>query len=623
MIPADPAAAAGISTVQDAAIAAEARDLLARGQAPLACELLRPRLDRGDVPAPLRYLAALAQARVGALDSADRWVGTLSGDMAAADLRSDVLALGGRIAKDRWSRLPPGPARDAAADAAIRAYQQAWDESRDPFPGVNAATLLAISGDRSAAHALAESVRARCESADNPQLPLWREATLGELCVLLGDFDEAARHYAAAARAAGARRGDVASMRRQLRLMRQALAIPLFVDEALHVPRVVVCAGHMIDRPGRAAVRFPPQLAGPLQQALREVVNAMEAGVGYCSAACGTDLLFVEAMLERGAEVHLVLPFAAGDFRALCVDYAGPEWGERFDRVLKEVNSLTCVVDENFLGDTELFEHAGRLMQGAAWLRAEALQTEAVMLSVMDPDALPLPGGTRALSQAWEALGRRIHVIDLVTLRRDTRTPVGAGQASPDASLPVRSGMLRREIAAMLFADMVGFSKLQEEDTPAYLTHFLGAIAELLERFPTAPLAINTWGDGVFVAFASAGDAASFALDVRDAVRGKDWAASGLPGDTRIRIGMHVGPVFRVCDPLTGRMNVFGSHVTRAARIEPIVPPGDILVSEEMACVLAAERNDRIATDYLGRTPLAKAYTSRVLYRLRRWNEAE
>lgn len=175
----------------------------------------------------------------------------------------------------------------------------------------------------------------------------------------------------------------------------------------------------------------------------------------------------------------------------------------------------------------------------------------------------------------------------------------------------------------MLFADVVGFSKLAEEDTPAFVLNFFGAIAEIVRHSERKPAFVNTWGDGLFMVFNDVDDGATFALQLCDAVRRTDWPAYGLPEGTSIRIGMHTGPVFQALDPLIQRLNYFGSHVNRAARIEPVAAPGSVYASSELAFVLAASGSAHFVTDYLGLLPLAKGFGSSALYRLRRADEAE
>ena len=102
-----------------------------------------------------------------------------------------------------------------------------------------------------------------------------------------------------------------------------------------------------------------------------------------------------------------------------------------------------------------------------------------------------------------------------------------------------------------------------------------------------------------------------------------DWAARGLPASINLRIGIHTGPVFPADDKVIGRRNYFGTHVNRAARVEPVATPGTSFATEETAAVLAAQKTSGISVDYLGERPLAKGFGSHRLYRLRRESEVD
>jgi class 3 adenylate cyclase len=97
-----------------------------------------------------------------------------------------------------------------------------------------------------------------------------------------------------------------------------------------------------------------------------------------------------------------------------------------------------------------------------------------------------------------------------------------------------------------------------------------------------------------------------------------DWTALGLADTSQIRISLHAGPVFRVHDPIMGRDSYFGASVTRAARIEPVTPPGAVYASETFAATLAASGNSDYALEYVGRLALAKGYGEARIYRLER-----
>jgi class 3 adenylate cyclase len=59
---------------------------------------------------------------------------------------------------------------------------------------------------------------------------------------------------------------------------------------------------------------------------------------------------------------------------------------------------------------------------------------------------------------------------------------------------------------------------------------------------------------------------------------------------------------------VTGRAACVGPHVSRAARIEPITPPGQVYASQEFAALAAADGVKEIRCDYVGQTSMAKKY---------------
>jgi class 3 adenylate cyclase len=69
---------------------------------------------------------------------------------------------------------------------------------------------------------------------------------------------------------------------------------------------------------------------------------------------------------------------------------------------------------------------------------------------------------------------------------------------------------------------------------------------------------------------------------------------------------------------VTGQLNYFGAHVSRAARIEPITPPGQVYASGAFAALARADDVRDFRCDYVGRTPLAKAYGALPMYVVRR-----
>jgi class 3 adenylate cyclase len=168
----------------------------------------------------------------------------------------------------------------------------------------------------------------------------------------------------------------------------------------------------------------------------------------------------------------------------------------------------------------------------------------------------------------------------------------------------------------MLFADAVGYSKLGEDQIPGYIEGFLGAVAELSRRSPHRFEHVETSGDGLYMVFRNAEDAGLFALELSAVTNAFDRAAWGLPSTFNLRVALHCGPVHCARDPITGSPIYTGPHTSRAARIEPITPPGQVYASSAFAAVAAAS-GGRFEMKYVGRMPLAKGYGSLGLYHLR------
>jgi len=598
-----------------------------------ACDAFREAIAADPSDAELLYWGALAHARAGAAHEAhpllDR-AQAASGD--APDRLADILSLRGRLWKDVLHRAPDGLGAAAMAESARQEYLAAYGLQHDPYPGVNAATLSWLLGHREAARKLAEEIVTRL-AAQTTARSSWDDATEGEALLLLGKLEEAKQRYLAAYRAAPRDAGSVASMRRQLSLLARALPAAAEVLPLLPAPDVVAFAGHMIDAPGRAEPRFPAALAPAVREALRERLARLRQPIVYTSAACGADLILIEAALERGAEVNVVLPFAREDFLRTSVASGGEGWTKRFDAALARAARVIMATEESHLGDDELYEHAALMLEGLAVLRAAQLQTTPSLLCVIDVASGGRVGGTRASFERWQKNVGAPQIIDLRELRARARLDASAsartapGQATAastpaaaraSASQPPARARPERTLKALMFADFAGFSRLHEAVVPLFQESFWRIAAEQIEASAVKPLLASTWGDALYVVFDAARECADFALGFLERMRDIDWTAVGLPDSGQVRIALHAGPVFSGFDPIMNRNSYFGSSVTKAARIEPVTPPGMVYASEAFAATLAATGADDIAIERVGRLALAKGYGESRIYRLER-----
>jgi class 3 adenylate cyclase len=189
-------------------------------------------------------------------------------------------------------------------------------------------------------------------------------------------------------------------------------------------------------------------------------------------------------------------------------------------------------------------------------------------------------------------------------------------ETAQEPEAPASASAAQRSLKSLLFADIKGFSRMPEQFTPRFAETFLGTCRRLLDALEPPAVDANTRGDGVFVVFDHPRETAEFALRLSQAMRAVDWRALGLPADTRARIGVHTGPVFRTWDPVMGKPTFYGTHVNRTARLEPVVQPGHIFVTEAFAASLVADDGDAFRCHYIGTLPLAKAFGEARLYRL-------
>ncbi len=132
----------------------------------------------------------------------------------------------------------------------------------------------------------------------------------------------------------------------------------------------------------------------------------------------------------------------------------------------------------------------------------------------------------------------------------------------------------QRRLAAILAADVVGYSRLMEVDEAATLTALKTRRRDVLDPLVAKHhgRVFKVTGDGVLVEFASAVNAVQCAVDLQ---QGMATANGGQPEDQQIvlRIGVNLG------DVMVEGGDLYGDGVNIAARLEAVADPGSILIS--------------------------------------------
>ena len=134
-----------------------------------------------------------------------------------------------------------------------------------------------------------------------------------------------------------------------------------------------------------------------------------------------------------------------------------------------------------------------------------------------------------------------------------------------------------RKLAAIMAADVVGFSRLIGADEDRTLARLRALRSDLID--PTIAVhngrVFKRTGDGVLIEFRSVVDAVRCAIEVQNGMAERN---AGVPDDRRIdfRIGIHLGDVVEESDG-----DLMGDGVNIAARLEGLCKPGAICLSEQ------------------------------------------
>lgn len=569
----------------------------ARGELLLAYDTALQGLDEHPDDLWLAHRAVLNLAKAGATLRAECEFQRLG---LARSQEPEIAALAARIAKDR-ALAAPAEDREALLARAADLYEAVHLRGGGYYPAVNAASLRLLAGQPTAAKDLARDVLALCKKGQGEAY--YRAASEAEAALVLGDHALASETLGRAA-AAGGDLAARATTRRQLRLICTAHGLPHELLDVLAPPAVIHYTGHMISPAGTAG-RFPAEREAEVAAEIRARLERHRVGFGYGALACGADILFAEALLACGAELHVVLPFEREEFIAVSVAPAGPEWVARFHACLERATSLTFATEDRQLGHEWIFAYGSFLAMGLAALRARFLDAPVRQMAVWDGQESAGVAGTGFDVRTWREAG---HALDVIM-------PAPGTAPRPAVAAPAsRAG--ERELKALLFGDIQGFSRLSETQVTAFVTHVLGAFGGVLAQYGAQVLYRNTWGDGLFVVMADASLAARCALKLQAAMAAIDLDQCGLPDSLALRLGGHFGPVYEAVDPVLGLTNYFGAHVSRTARIEPVTPPGEVYVTEQFAARLALDR-DGFDCDYVGLVPAAKGYGNLRMYHLR------
>jgi serine/threonine protein kinase len=173
-------------------------------------------------------------------------------------------------------------------------------------------------------------------------------------------------------------------------------------------------------------------------------------------------------------------------------------------------------------------------------------------------------------------------------LLSDLKQELHKGKSSKADIHPDSPARLTRKLAAIMFIDIVGYSRMMgkdEEATIKLLEEYESLVSPLISRHKG--IILKKIGDGLFCEFSSAIDAVDCSLEIQKTIHGYNQK-SAQRNNIYLRIGIHVGDVIKKNNDL------FGDGVNVAARIEPLAPPGGIYISDSVHSAISSHPRFKI-----------------------------
>ena len=551
----------------------------------------------------------------------------------SAALQADVLLQIGNILRDESVCAPLRAARDQMAGQALDFYLAALQVEPGRLEAEALATAAGFvisqpgSETRLAAQDRARRLLARAQASEQAAGRQYVFTYFRAVAhAVLGALDEAAAAFGELAGLPGATTAHLADARFWARTLAEGLELPSdFFRPAFPPLQLIVFSGHPPDHSDRQDryPRFPLHAIREVGSTLATALDAARASVGMVSAAAGADLLFAEALSRRpGAAFHLILPWEQEEFRRTSItpfEPAGgePLWEPMFRGALERAASVRVIGQMYRPKDAAALMYTMEVTAGLALHSARAMRLDLHPMALWDGRTGHVAGGTDSFVEFWRQLGYPPTVLHPPATVAEVGTevdpstgaePVPAGAGEEGSGVHCERDTLRQEVKTLLFADIVGYSKLSEVSVPQFIGLFLEAASQLTAASAHAPRFVNTWGDAICAVFDFAQDAGCYAMELIQLIRDnqEEWIKQGLGAtetlaDGRIeihplniRVGLHSGPVFLHYNPMVRQLAFTGVHVNRAARIEPVTPHGEVFASEEFTALAELDRVIRL-----------------------------
>jgi hypothetical protein len=182
---------------------------------------------------------------------------------------------------------------------------------------------------------------------------------------------------------------------------------------------VAVVAGRRIDAPEATEHRFPVSAVSNTKSAVKRLLASSGVRVVVASAACGADLLALEAAAGLGIRTRILLPFERERFRATSVVDRGEDWGELYDSLLDQAEARGDVIvleDEKGDDDAAYARATRRIIEEALGL---ARESGSATLAIAIWDEIPRAHGDATKDFVERATAAGMSVTSIRTVAAD------------------------------------------------------------------------------------------------------------------------------------------------------------------------------------------------------------
>jgi tetratricopeptide (TPR) repeat protein len=527
----------------------------------------------------LKQLFALAVSKAGnhqlALDSLTAIYTANPGD-------SETAGILGGIYKDLFKKHQDSKYAILSRDT----YAKNFEATGNYYTGINAATMSAIAGRAVQGREIAALVISELESQANS---VWELATLGEAYVLTKNRDRAVEYYIKARKLVGNDWGKVLSIHNQLWLLNHYLPVAKEILRIFAPPIVLAFAGHMVDAPNRSTPRFPASIESKVKDSIKGAIRTLQASIGYCSLACGADILFAEAMLEEGGEVHILMPFNKNDFVHTSLAFAGEHWVNRFEALHTKYPN-TFITHDHYGGNDDLFSLLGKVIFGAAVLRSQTFHQEPHLLTVLSElDMKRREGGTRDTIQLWPYPQRHTNINPDVLYTPGNEVKSAMATVRPEQTL-----IINRPVLFVACIDMAAILPMEREKIEKIIKSLSGEEQLAYKVYEETE-------NSIIIGLETE-------IGLMDVVRSVWNATAPFKPIKPIRVGLHAAPIY-----INDTANDHNMESVKA--ITQFATSGSICTSIAFAAVLALYPK-RFLLDYVGLIQLPKATENTGLFQV-------